>query len=264
MSTMEDHKLYQCEGKTKKGTQCKCMLHAPTVELAFCKKHRSLLTENQITSLNEFRNNTKSIKKPRKKEPKQESKSETKNIVNIDSKFEKPEECPVCMDSLEDQKEPLEPCHHWVHRDCQIKSGPTCVICRTEIKVTPKEKQQIDRMLRKRKREEEKENRRVAEQFQELINPIIIPSQINAPRRRIISRLEFYRAPPREMELMQIAHIAAIEMASYENRENDPAYVANYMGIITSGIINRHRPWYNLTRITLDEALRNGALSSII
>ena len=48
--------------------------------------------------------------------------------------LEKPDECPVCMESLENTDIPLK-CGHWVHKDCLMKwKEDTCPICRTEIK----------------------------------------------------------------------------------------------------------------------------------
>jgi gas vesicle protein len=48
-------------------------------------------------------------------------------------KFDKPEECPVCFESLSNQKIPLE-CDHWVHSKCIKKSGKAqCPICRKEL-----------------------------------------------------------------------------------------------------------------------------------
>lgn len=264
MESLQLKSPIRCRGITAKKEQCKIMIYAPDEETSYCKKHQQLFTPSQLNSFNEFRNSIVKGKKGwgRKKEEKKDIHTHQPETPVVNS-FEKPEECPVCMESLCDQKEPLEPCGHWVHRDCQIKSGPTCVLCRTPINLSRCEKQKIDRMLRQRKRNEEKEDRKIAEQMQEFVAPSILVAN-SVPRQRVLNMLEFFQAPQREMELMQVAHLAAIEMAAYSGKENDPAFVASQMGIITSGIINRVRPWYNLTRVSLDEALRNGALSSII
>jgi len=58
-------------------------------------------------------------------------------------RLEKPTECPVCMESLDDVKIPLS-CSHWVHRECIIKWGKDkCPVCRADIKLTIKERQKI-------------------------------------------------------------------------------------------------------------------------
>lgn len=59
-------------------------------------------------------------------------------------KFEK-SECPVCMESLENEIKPLS-CYHWVHRKCVIKWGKSnCPVCRSEIVLTEKEKKLIEK-----------------------------------------------------------------------------------------------------------------------
>jgi len=50
----------------------------------------------------------------------------------------KPEECPICFESLNDEKEPLK-CGHWMHLECVKKHfKPECPVCRAplDIKVT--------------------------------------------------------------------------------------------------------------------------------
>jgi len=47
---------------------------------------------------------------------------------------EKPEECPVCFESL-GRSRPLS-CGHWVHRDCVLQSGKKeCPICRSQVTI---------------------------------------------------------------------------------------------------------------------------------
>ncbi len=59
-------------------------------------------------------------------------------------RLHKPEECPVCMDSLENVHVPLS-CSHWVHRECIVQWGKSqCPVCRANIKLTAKEKKTIE------------------------------------------------------------------------------------------------------------------------
>lgn len=54
--------------------------------------------------------------------------------------IEKPTECPVCMEHLEEDEKPLA-CGHWVHKPCIIKSGKgQCPICRFELYLSTKER----------------------------------------------------------------------------------------------------------------------------
>lgn len=49
--------------------------------------------------------------------------------------FEKPEECPVCYDKLDENDNPLE-CGHWVHEECIKKSGVSrCPIARCKLNI---------------------------------------------------------------------------------------------------------------------------------
>ena len=58
-------------------------------------------------------------------------------------RLEKPDECPVCMESLNDVKVPLS-CSHWVHRKCILNWGKSnCPVCRAEIKLTANERKKM-------------------------------------------------------------------------------------------------------------------------
>lgn len=47
------------------------------------------------------------------------------------------EPCSVCYDEIHIHEKPLNPCGHWVHMKCLIKSGKDkCPICRSSIKLT--------------------------------------------------------------------------------------------------------------------------------
>lgn len=55
---------------------------------------------------------------------------------------EKPSECPVCYEALEDHK-PLS-CGHWVHKSCIIKSKKDiCPMCRAKVKLTRREREEM-------------------------------------------------------------------------------------------------------------------------
>lgn len=58
-------------------------------------------------------------------------------------RLDKPEECPICMESTTDINIPLS-CGHWVHKKCIIDWGKEqCPVCRSSIKLTQKEKAKI-------------------------------------------------------------------------------------------------------------------------
>ena len=50
------------------------------------------------------------------------------------ARFEKPEECPICLEPFLEDMNPLKPCNHWIHNECVARSGKKeCPICRSEI-----------------------------------------------------------------------------------------------------------------------------------
>lgn len=57
-------------------------------------------------------------------------------------KYNKPEECPICFESLNNTNIPLS-CGHWVHKKCILNWKDQCPICRTTIKLTDKEYKKI-------------------------------------------------------------------------------------------------------------------------
>ena len=90
-----------CCAKTKKGNKCK----------------------NRVSSIN----HGESIKLFCKRHTKQYG-------------LEKPVDCPICMEPLTDNDNPIQ-CGHWIHKDCLMKcKAETCPMCRSAIKFTQEEK----------------------------------------------------------------------------------------------------------------------------
>lgn len=73
-------------------------------------------------------------------------------------RYEKPEECPVCMEDLQNEKYPLRgevegKCGHWVHHSCVISSGKQeCPICREKIKLKKEELSKLLEIQKKHKK----------------------------------------------------------------------------------------------------------------
>lgn len=57
-------------------------------------------------------------------------------------KYEKPDDCPVCTESLCGTPQPLS-CGHWVHRSCVVKWKDECPVCRSKIRLTKKERSRL-------------------------------------------------------------------------------------------------------------------------
>ena len=56
-----------------------------------------------------------------------------RNVVHTDFIEDKPDECPICWESLDEVDEPLS-CGHYMHKNCLLNGGQTiCGICRQEV-----------------------------------------------------------------------------------------------------------------------------------
>lgn len=59
-------------------------------------------------------------------------------------RFEKPDECPICMEHLDYNEEPLI-CGHWVHSKCLSKCNKDeCPLCRTVLYIKTKKVNEKD------------------------------------------------------------------------------------------------------------------------
>jgi hypothetical protein len=57
--------------------------------------------------------------------------------------LEKPDECPVCLEKLNDEEKPW-PCGHYVHRTCITRSFKAeCPLCRSKLSLLPAEEREI-------------------------------------------------------------------------------------------------------------------------
>ena len=54
-------------------------------------------------------------------------------------KFEKPDNCPICLTSIKKINKPLS-CGHWVHKSCILKWKDQCPVCRQKIELSNKDK----------------------------------------------------------------------------------------------------------------------------
>lgn len=65
-------------------------------------------------------------------------------------KFEKPNDCPICMETLQNETRPLE-CGHWVHKECLLKWNDLCPTCRAPLILTRKERKILNSNTNKEK-----------------------------------------------------------------------------------------------------------------
>ena len=106
------------------------------------------------------------VEKDRKfeeEENKVEEKEEKK--FEKDRKFEE-KECAVCMESFEEEFNPLNPCGHYIHEECVYKTGTNlCPICRCEVIFSEKKKKEIAKYKKQREDEIEAKNFRAAQEY---------------------------------------------------------------------------------------------------
>jgi hypothetical protein len=130
----------QCTSITKKGTQCKNKISKNCDKISDkCHIHNKCTTNYKIK---------------KKKKPQCQAHNCTKNgnYTNQNGNFckkhvhqyklEKPEECPICMNDLKDEKEPLS-CGHWVHKNCILQWKDQCPVCRAKLKLSKEERQKF-------------------------------------------------------------------------------------------------------------------------
>lgn len=80
----------------------------------------------------------------------------------ISFKFEKPDECIICLESLTTTDRPLD-CGHWIHTSCVALSGKdVCPVCRQQVHTLSENEQMI--MLQKQE-EQKDESQRIDEEF---------------------------------------------------------------------------------------------------
>jgi len=94
-------------------------------------------------------------------------------------KQDKPEDCPICCESMDSQKEALE-CGHWVHTECIVKSAKAqCPICRKSLISSKTDMAEIKRLHLKYGNERtEEEQRELVEGHRELVEVMSQMSQI--------------------------------------------------------------------------------------
>ena len=120
--------------------------------------------ENKVEEKEEkkFEKDRKFEEKENKVEEKEEKKFEK------DRKFEE-KECAVCIESFEEEFNPLNPCGHYIHEECVYKTGTNlCPICRCEVIFSEKrgrKKKEIAKYKKQREDEIEAKNFRAAQEY---------------------------------------------------------------------------------------------------
>jgi hypothetical protein len=136
MSGVASEKLVKnCQGKTAKGELCKRKVVA---DCGYCKSHLSQWNGMKCA----------------------DSMNLTKEEWKQEESSMEEEDCPVCTDPLS-KKDVIEGCHHRVHIDCIIKSGKDeCPLCRGPVHLKATQRKKLERIQRKYKKEEIREETR--------------------------------------------------------------------------------------------------------
>jgi hypothetical protein len=139
--------------------------------------------------------------------------------------FEKPEECPICLEKFTNEI-PLIPCNHWICQDCIINSGKNeCPVCRTIVELYGKNKKKMEKSMKKRekelKREQENNDREFARTLQQQLNGItrmyVLQNRVNIEELRRTAQ----NVLQEDMTLEELIHNALYEEVINRTRENN-------------------------------------------
>lgn len=107
-------------------------------------------------------------------------------------RFEKPDDCPICLNPMPYTDLPL-PCAHWVCHHCVSKfMSPQCPFCRKEITVSREEYQSIQqnrRQFHHHQEEQELHQRQMEEEMAEVPPPPEIPLELLSRLRQLMYRM---------------------------------------------------------------------------
>jgi hypothetical protein len=91
-------------------------------------------------------------------------------------RFDKPDNCPICLDSMNNITLPLN-CGHWLHRKCLVNWSDVCPVCRMPVNdLTFEEKKQIEirRAVNAKEREYEEHISLLQQHHQEHMNATML------------------------------------------------------------------------------------------
>lgn len=164
-----------CHGITTKKQQCKrkvasgeyCYLHKNQAReiVAEAPRRRSTTRETVVeVPRRRTRSNARVEVPVVEEQPKKKLK--VKKCKEKKYEQEKPEDCPVCYDKM-DEKKPLS-CGHWVHRSCVEKSRKKqCPICRSELALTPARVQRMEAATQREREQQRREQQNIMSRIQQ-------------------------------------------------------------------------------------------------
>ena len=164
------------------GVSDKTKIDSIKKELTKCEEkaekiYKSNLDEDKLVAKlmtkveKEFSKFIDSLKKQDEKDLKKEIKSNEKVVKGelkkekAKTKFEKPDVCIVCVESVKKMKTPLD-CGHWIHLECVVASGKQeCPLCKKKVEIDEKDMEKCKKNGRKLKKYlKDKELREVYEE----------------------------------------------------------------------------------------------------
>ncbi len=148
----------------------------------------------------------------------------------VQYKFEKPDECCVCLEDLKDEKYPLRECGHWIHHNCVIMTGKEeCPCCRAKVTLNKEQQKALNDIKNKNKKEQLEEEQREIRREMELERSLV------SRRTRWIDNREstdFFRGGTRTRERIQrylesdervatVTHLQDLMVSHDEETRND-------------------------------------------
>lgn len=132
-----------CKGITVKKNPCKLKTKNDN---GYCQNHQEQIPK--VIKKKVIKKSADDTKKPMPRISVRRSVKDSKPKTTIKKKKfveEKPADCPICLESLKKEKNPLD-CGHWVHLKCVEQSlNAECPFCRKPVKVSEKAKEKINK-----------------------------------------------------------------------------------------------------------------------
>ncbi len=200
-------------------------------------------------------------------------------------KYEKPDECPICMEDMKDEKYPLlgeveGKCGHWVHHSCVVSSGKQeCPICREKVKLKKEQLSKLLEVQKKHKKDKEDEERREIQQFLQAERRLItrntrwldergsISDFFTSRSRNVVGRVqEYLDTSEQTATIMQLQDMMTSSSQSLRNNSTVLFELQNsFASIMNTGLsVNRrtHDVFYRIMGV-IEYEIRNHVLENL-
>jgi hypothetical protein len=157
-------------------------------------------------------------------------------------KFEKPDECCVCLEDLKDEKYPLRDCGHWIHHKCVIMTGKEeCPCCRAKVTLNKEQQGALNAIKNKNKKEKIEEEQREIRREMELERSLVSRRTSWIDNRE---STDFFRGGNRTRDRIQrylesdervatVTHLQDLMISQDEETRNDATVLFEMQNMLT-------------------------------